>query len=113
MQIDELTRVLPPPDSPSEVPTPADWHDAETAIGTPLPADFKAFLGVYGTGCIDDFLYVYSPSARDQNVNLVARGRRTLEAMRVSKESHPDYYRLDIFPAPSGLLPFGVTDNGN
>ncbi len=46
--LDELRRVLPPPEQPACVDT--SWSRVEEDLGLPLPPDFKKFVSTYGNG---------------------------------------------------------------
>ena len=113
MNIDILRRTLAPPTKPNVGTNPPDWSLIEKQL-CPLPETYKEFIDTYGLGKIDDFLIVYSPTASDTYLNLLARGTLDLEALRELKSKHGERevpYRL--FPEPGGLLPFGIDENGD
>ena len=112
MSLDELKAVLAPPAEPAEAPRPEDWPSAEARLGTPLPDDYKTFIEAYGTGRIDDFLWVFNPFSEHQHLNLLERAREMPEIYaELGEEGHE--HPPPIFPSPSGLLVFGATDNGD
>ncbi|GIZ97418.1 MULTISPECIES: SMI1/KNR4 family protein [Tsukamurella] len=45
--ISRLLEIVPPP---AEPPSPQDWQAAEAQLGSPLPDDYKDFIGTYGPG---------------------------------------------------------------
>jgi len=112
VSVDELKRVLEPPEEPNEAPRPEDWSAVEERLGTPLPGDYKTFIEAYGTGRIDNFLWVYNPFAANENLNLLKEvqevGEIYAELGRGGHETPPPF-----FPSPGGLLPLGATDNGD
>lgn len=114
MSIEQLSAVLTPPPSPVETPRHAeDWAAAEAELGTPLPADYKAFVERYGTGAVDDFLWVFNPFSANEHVNLVSGGRTRLDGLRSLRDEFDVEIGHELFPAAGGLLPFGATDNGD
>jgi len=111
--LDRLTRLLPPPAHPVEPGQPDGWMAVERSLGTPLPGDFKAFTQRYGSGTVDDFLYLFNPFAAGQDGNLLAEKDRVLAAYRQTRARFPDRLPLPPFPEPGGVLPLGRTDNGD
>jgi len=53
-----LIRLMPPPTGAGDE---VDWAAAEAEIGTRLPADYRAFISVYGGGAIGHDLNVLLP----------------------------------------------------
>ena len=113
LDIGRLCRLATPPAKPLEAGAAGGWPAVETALGTPLPADYKLFIATYGTGLFDEFLYVFNPFAADPDGNLL----RQLDAARRgdawSRAHFPDQARPALVPAPGGLLPLGRTVNGD
>jgi len=87
--LERLRELLPPPAEPVEPGRPDSWPAVEATLGTRLPRDFKAFAERYGSGKVDDFLYLFNPFAAGQDGN------------------------LPLFPEHGGVLPLGRTDNGD
>jgi hypothetical protein len=48
MAVETLINIMPPPETPIE-PRGATWTSVESAIGTVLPSDYKAFIEKYGS----------------------------------------------------------------
>ena len=57
-QVDALVRIMPPAHGAGEE---VDWDTAEAQIGTRLPADYRAFMAVYGGGNIGGQLSILLP----------------------------------------------------
>lgn len=56
------------------------------------------FIDTYGTGGIDNFLWVLSPFVENENVNLIQKGKVIRDAYQVSKNSFPEYFTHNIYP---------------
>ncbi len=113
MNLDQrIINLMPPPEKALEIPSDGDWARCEQAVGK-LPADYREFLAVYGTGAIDFFLWVYNPASLNENLNLLNQQRVVLDDLRVFAQDFPEYYPMPIFPDPGGFLPFAGTDNGD
>ena len=50
---------------------PVDWEAFESSIGLRLPTDYKAYLDVYGVGCVNDLLCVRHPTVEKGAYNLL------------------------------------------
>jgi hypothetical protein len=111
--LERLRRLLPPPAEPLEPGRPDGWAEVEAALGTGLPSDFKAFTELYGSGKVDDFLYLFNPFTQGQDGNLLAEKERVLAAYRQTRQRFPDRLPLPPFPDEGGVLPLGRTDNGD
>lgn len=113
MSLDRLHEIVAPPAAPVETGDPDGWPEVERRMGTPLPADYKAFTNTYGSGTFDDFLFLFNPFAPDGPGNLVHERDATLEGYRETRGKFPDKLPLPPFPEPGGVLPLGRSDNGD
>lgn len=111
--IEELTRLVLPPTSPSEVGTLADWRKLETRLGVKLPADYRAFVFAYGSGLFAGLYRVYNPFAASEYTNLLSSADRVFGYNRESQRSDPKRFPYPYFPDHGGLLPWGNDENGN
>jgi hypothetical protein len=111
--LERLRQLLPPPADPVEPGQPDGWAEVEAALGTGLPGDFKSFTERYGSGKVDDFLYLFNPFAAGQDGNLLAEKDRVLAGYRQTRARFPQRLPLPPFPDPGGVLPLGRTDNGD
>ena len=111
MCIEEILRVLPAPALPLQS-TGSSWDEIESQIGSVLPDDYKQFVTYYGSGRIDNLLWIFNPFASNKHINFVKQIEVRLEALRflIEKRSEHPY---PLFPNTGGLLPFGGTDNGD
>jgi len=97
---------------PSDAPHPSAWPSVELELAVRLPDDYKEYIEIYGSGGIDGFLWIFNPFSGNENLNLkrqVVRQRQVLADLRSQGEALP----YDAFPLQGGILPFGVTDNGD
>ncbi len=113
MSLETLKKLLPPPKNPCKPGDEKGWRLLEHVLGTALPKDYKAFIGTYGTGGIDDFLWFLTPFEADENVNLLKRTQVLRDSYLELQQKHPDYYQHAFFPDEGGLMPWGYTDNGD
>ena len=111
--LERLRQLLPPPADPVEPGQPDSWAEIEEDLGTGLPRDYKAFTELYGSGKVDDFLYLFNPFTAGQDGNLLAEKDRVLEGYRQTRARFPERLPLPAFPDPGGVLPLGRTDNGD
>ncbi len=113
MAIAELKELVPPPATPFEVGTLAQWREVEAELGTALPRDYRDFVFAYGSGLFAGLYRVYNPFAASEYIALVAQGRRVCGYNRESRRSYPERFPYPYFPEPGGLLPWGNDENGN
>lgn len=78
-----------------------------------FPADFRAFVSLYGDGFIDGFLCVFNPFSVNRFVNFEEQMHARLLALREHHASIGEALPYPLFPAPAGLVPLGTTDNGD
>lgn len=103
---------MPVPAVPLEIPSDEDWKQCERIL-TALPDDYKAFLASYGTGVVDDFLWVFNPASKNTHLNLNAQIELILSALSQSERAFPEVFSMPRFPAANGFLPVAGTDNGD
>ena len=105
--LEELRRRVPPPALP--FPPAGDWSAAEEALGTPLPADFKQLVELYGSGELCGHLHWLNPFA---DPSMRADAEELLAAYRQVREAMPEDCPWPAFPEPGGLLPWAMTADG-
>jgi hypothetical protein len=110
MIIFDLLQIMP---SPQKDFNPAnDWPRIQSELNLELPMDYKKFIDEYNTGRIADFIIIFSPFAKNANVNLLNQIHTQtgiLQELHSSGEKIP----YELFPKEGGILPFGITDNGD
>ncbi len=108
MAIGELISVVPPPDQPTYSGTPEQLADAEAALGTRLPTDYREFTLRYGAGgLVDGYLHLWTPFALD----LRERASDPTSFVRVHHAAGA--LPWPPFPASPGLLEIGGNENGH
>jgi hypothetical protein len=113
MGIDDLYPILPRPSSPIETGSDELWLQVAEKIGTRLPIDYVSFINSYGTGSINDFLAVLNPFTAHTYLNLLDQMPRILSGLRELRERYPEEYPYSLYFEPGGLLPWGLSDNGD
>lgn len=64
-------------------------------------------------GSIDDFIWIYIHLIENRNLELLQRIPMHERTLRDLKEDHNYWLPFNVKAEPGGLLPFGVTDNGD
>jgi hypothetical protein len=111
--VEVLTKVIPPPVNPSDLPNPGGWQSVERELGMELPGDYKEFIARYGTGGVDGFLWVLNPFSKNKYLNLLDEGKAKLNAQRQFAAEFPRKNPYPLHPESNGLFPWSVTDNGD
>jgi hypothetical protein len=112
MSIAKLKSVIPPPPTVTPIPAGA-WEQVEGRLGTKLPADYKALIAEFGPGCIGDFLWIFSPFTTNPNLNLALQFDKITKTDQDLQQTYGHVLPLPLFPAAGGILPAGLTDNGD
>lgn len=111
MSINKILSLLPKPIHGVEKQG-GNWLYICEKYGINLPEDFKAFIAAYGTGSIENFLWVLNPFSKNINLNFEQSiyYRKAYEYMR---EDFPDEYFRPCFPKLGSFFTWAVTDNGD
>lgn len=108
--LDELVKLMPPP---AGLSFHGDWKALSTAGLADLPSEYIDFVNLYGPGVFDEFLYVFVPGCENSNLDLIRQLDRQLAALRELRTDGNLHLRLPIFPEEGGIVPWGITDNGD
>lgn len=111
MSIVRLKEVLPPPVEACE--NSGQWSQVEERIGISLPADYKEYIRTFGTGCVGGFLWIFNPFADNVRLNLSMQLDGIFKTEENLKRNYGSMFPLPLFPTSGGLLPVGLTDNGD
>src|SRR5262245_20743806 len=100
MSIAQLSQVVEPPSAPVEAGSAEKWSRIEKSVATALPADFRDFGLLYGTGRFVDpariAIYVYNPFS----AGYLKEVQRDCDLMRHLEAINPMYL---IHPERPGL----------
>lgn len=110
MDCSALLAMVPAPAAP--VDAAGDWAGVEGSLCR-LPDDYRQLVQRYGTGCFDHFLWIFTPFTDNESLNLLAQVGVIREVHRSLADEYGEPQSYPYFPEPAGLLPFGVTDNGD
>lgn len=113
MSISHLTNVLAPPPHALATGRADEWEAIASQIGAVLPKDYKDFIAVYGQGCIDGFLWVYSPFTTNAYLNLLSQSKVIFNSLRLLHEEFKVLLPFPVFPETDGVFPWGCSDNGD
>lgn len=115
--LNDLTRILPPPENPVEIPTEDQWSRC-TAEFADLPLDFREFLNCFGSGSIYDvgdelypLLVIYSPFTNHQYTNMMKVCQGVAATIRGLGDDVPEP-NFKACPQKNGYLPVGITGSG-
>lgn len=117
MSISELVRIVNPAENPSKIPD-ASWSEAESRFRKRLPADYRDLLEVFGPGTLNEFLHVAGPFSANPYLNVSDRLRLLHKAEKLKKLNFPKdpvslVHPFLLHPESPGLIPWGITDNGD
>jgi len=116
LPLEALSKLVKPP---AELVFGGDdlpWNTIESELGTRLPDDYKQFVGRFGMGKLNGFISFTNPLTANPYLNLIKRLELFYEGERTMLLNQPDASELfppfPLHPESPGLLPWGVTDNG-
>lgn len=108
MLIKKLVTILASPVAPSDSGKGMKWPLIED--GLPFPSDYIEFINEYGSGRIADFIIIFNPFSKNEDVNFFEQYKFILEGLTYLIESNKDYYNYQLYPKDNGFIPLGVTD---
>jgi hypothetical protein len=111
--IDELLKRFPPPARPVELGVEDEWPRMQRRMGSVLPRDYKDFVNAYGSVTIRGFLRPFNPFSQDEYGDLATQMALQLSALRYLKERDPTQCPYPLYFEVDGILPWGITDNGD
>src|SRR5581483_10441311 len=89
------------------------WDVIEEEIGSPLPSDYKEFIGHFGPGDFNDFFRVNAPGTGNRSFEFRVYARRFAEELRSGGRDTRSEPHFSAFPEPGGLLTWGGTVDGD
>ncbi|MEQ9832953.1 SMI1/KNR4 family protein [Pectobacterium versatile] len=111
MAIPKLNSILVPPDFPYESGSVDTWPSIDE--GTTFPNDYVGFISNYGTGRIANFIAIFNPFTQNNDLNFFEQKKLIIDDFNYLNNEDPDYFKYNLYPEKNGLLPIGVTDNGD
>lgn len=116
MSIEALVKAVSPPLSPIAGGENLAWGPVEAELKVILPPDYKAYVARFGVGRLNDYFHPLNPFTPNPHLNLIRHLETLYEAERGLLLNHPEDSQLfppfPLHPESPGLLPWGVTDNG-
>ena len=111
MSLNRLSKLIPPPEVPTYVPTEADWEILAKRLGTNLPDSVKELCSVYGMGTFRGnqatAISIHCPGYRggvDDFINEYDR-LKEVRGTHISNEQP-----FNVFPEENGILPLGLDE---
>lgn len=89
------------------------WSDIQKMLCIEFPDDYKEFINIYGFGSINKFLWVLSPFSENENLSYLKKFNDMKFAYQYMQKEFPLKYFMKYFDHENGLLPWGITDNGD
>jgi len=111
MSIADLKNILTPPNMPKETSDGKKWPVIDEGVF--FPKDYIDFIDAYGTGRIADFIGLFNPFTKNPDLNFFDQKKLIIEDFNYLVNEDPDYFKYNLYPNIDGLLPVGVTDNGD
>lgn len=111
MSFKDLNNILPLPKYTYETGSNAKWPSIDDSYSFPM--DYIEFITKYGIGRIDNFLTLFNPFIDNDDWNFFKQKEWIISDFSELNESDPDYYSFILYPESNGLLPIGITDNGD
>jgi hypothetical protein len=111
MTISNLKNILIPPALPNENGNGETWPLIDDKIE--FPEDYVEFISAYGTGRIADFIALFNPFSKNEDLNFFEQKTLVIEDFNYLIQEDAEYYKYILYPNDGGLLPLGVTDNGD
>ncbi|MGW0815130.1 SMI1/KNR4 family protein [Streptomyces viridiviolaceus] len=108
--LDALRLLSPPPERPYL--GGGTWEGLFAELDTRLPDEYVRLMDVYGAGCWSEWLRFLTP-LRTGERRFVTHVEETLDAYRMLKGSHPQWYPFAAWPEPGGFLPFANSVDGD
>jgi hypothetical protein len=82
-------------------------------MGTPLPKDYKEFIGRYGTGFFAELFYVFNPFASRPDQNLLDQLKELGQYYRQQHEEDKEDYPYEVYPRKPGQTPLELAKSRN
>lgn len=111
MSIESLQTLVPPPEHPHETGNHETWPHMDDDIA--FPADYIDFINGYGSGLIANFITLFNPFSTNPALNFFEQKQLIIGDLASLNREDPDYFTYPLYPEENGLVPIGLTDNGD
>jgi hypothetical protein len=112
MTITNIKDIMLPPSVPVELPDFDVWDNVEATLAISLPEEYKAFVSTYGSGSINEFIWIFNPAAKNENIEFLRQIQVRLGAIAELK-ANGERFPYELYPTENGIIPFAATDNGD
>jgi hypothetical protein len=113
VSLQELKAILPILGQVCDLPSCDGWSQLELR-GEKFPDDYKEYLQWFGSGLINDFLFIFNPFAAGKGNDWHQRKGEILSGLIGLRKEFPDeYHAWRLFPERDGVLPVASTSNGD
>lgn len=113
MYINKLITILKPPEKIYNRGSDQDWISFQKNYNCIFPSDYKVFIDTYGTGSINNFLWILTPYESNKEINIFQKAEVMQLSYNYMKDMFPGEFKYSIYPEEGGLLPWSYTDNGD
>lgn len=113
MLIDKLIELAPPPTDPLDRGSTDKWGAVTDFFGKALPTDYMSFVDRYGTVQLNDELQIFNPFSENPDTDLHHQFVFLLAQISQLKEEFPESCPYPLMFEPGGLLPWGITKDGD
>ncbi|WP_413757469.1 hypothetical protein [Streptomyces sp. MMBL 11-3] len=107
-ELSALMSICPPPPDPPPLRT-----GRSASVGVRTPDGHSEMVKVYGTGCFDEFLWIFAEGAERENLDIAFRTAEAREIFRGKKMPLLREALSGLGCTPEELIQWGVTDNGD
>lgn len=109
----KIVDILPVPQRENIITDENIWMDIQNKLCVEFPDDYKEFINIYGPGSINKFIWVFSPFTENENLSYLKKFNDMKFAYQYMQKEFPLRYSMKYFDHDDGLLPWGITDNGD
>lgn len=113
MYLEKLKSILKIPNQIYNIGNEKDWLRFQQKYKLNFPIQYVQFINTYGTGSINNFLWILTPYEENKEINIFQRANIMHESYEYMKNMFPGEFYYNIYPDEGGLLPWGYTDNGD
>ncbi|MFG2023032.1 hypothetical protein [Streptomyces sp. NPDC048825] len=107
-ELRNLTALCPPPQNLG-----ASRRERPERTALNIPGNHEDLIAAYGTGCFDEFLWIFANGAENANLD-IGKSTHTMQSILRGKDVPALREALGNYrTSPEELIQWGVTDNGD